>query len=160
MASEQKWVHLFINNLNSQSTSPILISDITVNNSDIIEVNAEEVEDLDIFDIRENFDSKCREFNELMNNLSIQQNEFNDRMPKHVEQLNAVGATKNMKKIRIAIMAVANDMDDIATLYDESAPKIITIFGEIIVGELNSNNMTSEIIMNRLKQRIERHYIR
>ena len=123
---------LFINNLNSQSTSPILISDITVNNSDIIEVNAEEVEDLDIFDIRENFDSKCREFNELMNNLSIQQNEFNDRMPKHVEQLNAVGATKNMKKIRIAIMAVANDMDDIATLYDESAPKIITIFGEII----------------------------
>lgn len=122
----------FINNLNSQSTSPILISDITVNNSDIIEVNAEEVEDLDIFDIRENFDSKCREFNELMNNLSIQQNEFNDRMPKHVEQLNAVGATKNMKKIRIAIMAVANDMDDIATLYDESAPKIITIFGEII----------------------------
>ena len=62
---------LFINNLNSQSTSPILISDITVNNSDIIEVNAEEVEDLDIFDIRENFDSKCREFNELMNNLSI-----------------------------------------------------------------------------------------
>lgn len=33
-----------------------------------------------------------------MNNLSIQQNEFNDRMPKHVEQLNAVGATKNMKK--------------------------------------------------------------
>lgn len=77
-------------------------------------------------------DSKCREFNELMNNLSIQQNEFNDRMPKHVEQLNAVGATKNMKKIRIAIMAVANDMDDIATLYDESAPKIITIFGEII----------------------------
>ena len=29
-------------------------------------------------------------------------------------------------------MAVANDMDDIATLYDESAPKIITIFGEII----------------------------
>lgn len=30
------------------------------------------------------------------------------------------------------IMAVANDMDDIATLYDESAPKIITIFGEII----------------------------
>ena len=123
---------LFINNLNSQSTSPILIADITVNNSDIIEVNAEEVEDLDIFDIRENFDSKCREFNELMNNLSIQQNEFNDRMPKHVEQLNAVGATKNMKKIRIAIMAVANDMDDIATLYDESAPKIITIFGEII----------------------------
>ena len=57
---------------------------------------------------------------------------YNDRMPKHVEQLNAVGATKNMKKIRIAIMAVANDMDDIATLYDESAPKIITIFGEII----------------------------
>lgn len=95
-----------------------------------------------------------------MNNLSIQQNEFNDRMPKHVEQLNAVGATKNMKKIRIAIMAVANDMDDIATLYDESAPKIITIFGEIIDWELNSNNMTSEIIMNRLKQRIERHYIR
>lgn len=57
---------------------------------------------------------------------------YYDRMPKHVEQLNAVGATKNMKKIRIAIMAVANDMDDIATLYDESAPKIITIFGEII----------------------------
>lgn len=98
MESEQNEFILFINNLNSQSTSPILISDITVNNSDIIEVNAEEVEDLDIFDIRENFDSKCREFNELMNNLSIQQNEFNDRMPKHVEQLNAVGATKNMKK--------------------------------------------------------------
>lgn len=48
MESEQNEFILFINNLNSQSTSPILISDITVNNSDIIEVNAEEVEDLDI----------------------------------------------------------------------------------------------------------------
>ena len=48
--------------------SPILIADI----SDIIEVNAEEIEDLDLFDIREIFDSKCREFNELMNNSSIQ----------------------------------------------------------------------------------------
>ena len=33
---------------------------------------AEEIEDLDLFDIREIFDSKCREFNELMNNSSIQ----------------------------------------------------------------------------------------
>lgn len=123
---------LFINNLNSQSMSSILNTDIPVKSSEIIEVNAEEIEDLDLFDIKENFEAKCKEFNELINDLSVQQNEFNDKMPKHIELLNAVSATRNTKKIRAAIMVVANDMDDIATLYDEFAPKIITTFGEII----------------------------
>lgn len=68
----KKGFRIRVNNIRYVAVlSPILISDITVNNSDIIEVNAEE-KDLDIFDVRENFDSKCREFNELMNNSSIQ----------------------------------------------------------------------------------------
>lgn len=121
---------LSINNLNSQSMSSILNTDIPVKSSEIIEVNTEE--DLDLFDIKENFEAKCKEFSELMNDLSVQQNEFNDKMPKHIELLNAVSATHNTKKIRAAIMVVANDMDDIATLYDEFAPKIITTFREII----------------------------
>ena len=123
----------FINALKSQSLLPVhIVPDSTNNNDEIIVVDAEEVEDLDIFDIREHFDLKCKELTILINTLASRQKEFNAKVPKHVEYLNIVTPTNNTKKIRAAIKVVADDMNNLATIYDEYAPKLVNIFSDMI----------------------------